>query len=476
MNSTLLVLLCATVAHSWFGPNVRIDHQNHPAFECARPAVTLGPGAPSSQPIYVAFEADSFMGIAGANILFQKSTDAGRTWLSADVLLRRTESRVEHPDITTDPCGNVYVVYDSESAHMYCMRSTDGGATWSSPSLVDGGGIVVGSGRIAADSAGNLLCAWNGRTLDDLHIFLSVSTDRGATWKPGVRVDEDTTNWGCFQPDVFVQPGTNDYLVAAEVPFQGGAGTGCYLYRSTDMGKTFQPGVRLDTFGVSTYQGQPHVVADGQHVICDYSGGGDQFCEARTLYTLPDTWGAVHLIGHSYQNGDKLAISADGRVHTALMVHVPGDIYHTYYSYSLDHGVSWSDPELVNNDTAADAEESDIGADSVGHANIVWRDLRDGSLWFATNNPAGIAEQPVPQSAGVRSSPTVVRGVLFLAERPSSSASTSSLLDISGREIMGLKPGANDVNRLSPGVYFVRSEPSAASRQQSAVTKVVVTR
>jgi len=54
--------------------------------------------------------------------------------------------------------------------------------------------------------------------------------------------------------------------------------------------------------------------------------------------------------------------------------------------------------------------------------------------------------------------------------------SRAALLDISGRNVLDLAPGANDVNRLAPGVYFVRLWPSAVSRQPLAVTKVVVTR
>ena len=80
----------------------------------------------------------------------------------------------------------------------------------------------------------------------------------------------------------------------------------------------------------------------------------------------------------------------------------------------------------------------------------------------------GIAEDaPI---AGVRNAniPTIVRDVLFLP--PSRLSPPSSLLSIDGRKVMDLKPGANDVSRLSPGVYFVRE-----ARAQ-AVRKVVVTR
>jgi hypothetical protein len=71
-----------------------------------------------------------------------------------------------------------------------------------------------------------------------------------------------------------------------------------------------------------------------------------------------------------------------------------------------------------------------------------------------------------------RPSATIVRGVLFL---PSSPLSTPhSLLSIDGRKVLDLKPGANDVSRLAPGIYFVRDE----SRELSAVScrKVVIAR
>ena len=76
---------------------------------------------------------------------------------------------------------------------------------------------------------------------------------------------------------------------------------------------------------------------------------------------------------------------------------------------------------------------------------------------------------------------TVLRGVLFLPKMGTVPSGTvpifgPSLLDVSGRKVLNLSPGANDVRALAPGVYFVRTGPSAVGRQPSAVTKVVVTR
>jgi len=49
----------------------------------------------------------------------------------------------------------------------------------------------------------------------------------------------------------------------------------------------------------------------------------------------------------------------------------------------------------------------------------------------------------------------------------------TSLLDAAGRRVLSLKPGRNDVSRLTPGVYFVRLTPGVR-REASSVTKVLL--
>ena len=256
-----------------------------------------------------------------------------------------------------------------------------------------------------------------------------------------------------------------------------------YLYRSTDCGQTFEPGVQLDTFNY--FAGNPHVVADRDNIICDYDGESfshrdSTIAEARTYYTQGDSWGIptrvanLDSIQELYLNGT-LALSGDGRVHAAMMVEdTVVSRYGIYYTFSLDHGVSWSDIELVYQDTTEDSWYPDVGTDSAGHAYVIWQQdaLGLGEILFATNNPAGIAEEPVQQPVGVHPLATVIRGVLFLPISSSHKPQAASLLDISGRQVVALKPGANDVSALAPGVYFVRE----AQAQAQAVRKVVVAR
>ena len=69
--------------------------------------------------------------------------------------------------------------------------------------------------------------------------------------------------------------------------------------------------------------------------------------------------------------------------------------------------------------------------------------------------------------------PTIVRGILFLDQcRPRTEAALgAALVDISGRTVLGLAAGPNDVRHLVPGVYFVRRGGTG-----SATTKFVISR
>jgi len=105
-------------------------------------------------------------------------------------------------------------------------------------------------------------------------------------------------------------------------------------------------------------------------------------------------------------------------------------------------------------------------------------DVLDGNVYVRTG--AGVSEATEALTAAMPRA-TVIRGVLFLAgfgtrsELPGNSVmSRAVLLDVSGRKVLDLHTGANDVRRLSPGVYFVRG--AQAQAQAQTIRKVAVTR
>jgi hypothetical protein len=95
--------------------------------------------------------------------------------------------------------------------------------------------------------------------------------------------------------------------------------------------------------------------------------------------------------------------------------------------------------------------------------------------------PSGMVERSWQVTPGPVPEPTIVGGVLVWgATTPSlrnvgdiALQSGAKLLDASGRVVMDLKPGPNDIRHVAPGVYFVRS---ADSGERSAVRKVIIQR
>ncbi len=75
-----------------------------------------------------------------------------------------------------------------------------------------------------------------------------------------------------------------------------------------------------------------------------------------------------------------------------------------------------------------------------------------------------VTEGTRPQATGFRPQATVIRGVLDLP-RSLGPSIPSCLLDITGRKVLDLKPGANNAGRLAPGVYFVRGDDADVPRR-----------
>jgi len=87
---------------------------------------------------------------------------------------------------------------------------------------------------------------------------------------------------------------------------------------------------------------------------------------------------------------------------------------------------------------------------------------------------AGVEETPNAEVRTTNSGPTIARGVIRMGDRGQKTGDRTELLDGSGRKVLDLRPGANDVSRLAPGVYFIRE--AQAQAQAQTLTKVLVTR
>jgi aminopeptidase N len=85
----------------------------------------------------------------------------------------------------------------------------------------------------------------------------------------------------------------------------------------------------------------------------------------------------------------------------------------------------------------------------------------------------GIQEMPDGEVRMTNAGPSIIRGVLNLQSAICNLKSEIVLMDASGRKVLALRTGPNDVSRLAPGVYFVHS---AVGTRHASMSRVVVAR
>jgi hypothetical protein len=102
-----------------------------------------------------------------------------------------------------------------------------------------------------------------------------------------------------------------------------------------------------------------------------------------------------------------------------------------------------------------------------------WNLLGDAAMPVWLPAGGGIEETPRAEVRTTSGGATIVRGVLYMSGLGTRSGlsdnpvmSRAALLDVSGRKVMDLVPGANDVSRLAPGVYFIAAGPDLGRAQK----------
>ena len=175
-------------------------------------------------------------------VLFLRSTDEGETF-SAPRPVSGDSNAAFEPEIAVTPGDAINVAWEdaaSGTSAILFARSTDNGATFSSPKQVSRDAGNATEAHIAADGAGHLSVVWVQAVGGDKHTFYSRSTDNGQTFSeplqlttaPGTSVSKPLAL--AFQNVVYVA-----YQNEAPNHMQ------VYLVKSEDGGATFGDPVQV---------------------------------------------------------------------------------------------------------------------------------------------------------------------------------------------------------------------------------------
>jgi hypothetical protein len=393
---------------------------------------------------------DTLGGTIGTDldILVTLSTDGGTTWTAAAPLTTYWgDDRA--PRIAADGSGNWVAVWGSsamvvtsgEDYDIHVVRSTDGGATWTDPGLLNSN-AADDSGEdswpdIATDGAGNWVAVWRsddslGETIGtDYDILVARSTDGGATWTAPAALNSnagsDSASDGGPQ---LATDGAGNWVVVwiSDDSLGGTIGTDsdAFVARSTDAGATWTTPAVLNSNAASDSR-------DDDSLSLATDGSGGWVAVWRSMDSLGGTIGTDSdiIVARSTNAGaswtavapvnsnaaDDLAfdmypcVATDGEgTWTAIwnsqdsLGGTIGSDLDILMARSTDGGASWTEVAALNSN-AADDSGGDwrpcLAADATGRWVAVWQSYTDldGTIgtdldiFFAT---AGRENIPVP--------------------------------------------------------------------------------
>jgi hypothetical protein len=308
------------------------------------------------------------------------------------MLLLATESYTQwEPDVrlTNDPAES-YTSYSvkciassGDSLHVvwtdgryvtadetFYKRSTDGGSSWGSDTVLTSFGNNSHTPSIAVFNS-TVHVAWTDYRDGNSEIYYKHSTDGGTNW---ISDDRITTNSAVSENPSIAVSGSVVHVV-----FQDSRDGNYELYyrRSTNGGNFWVTNLRLTNNGA--FSGNPNVAVSGSvvHVVWYDSRDGDPELYYKRSSDGGLNWGTDTRLTLNLGPSIEPSISVSGSILHVVWREFRDDNWEIYYKQSTNGGLSWDpDVRLTINDGIS--QYPNVSAtDSIVH--VVWQDQRDGN-------------------------------------------------------------------------------------------------
>jgi|GEM_PF-1282592 len=340
----------------------------------------------SSGDIFVVWEDDAS---SNNNILFSRSSDGGATFSAPKIISSSTRFPFD-PRIAVDSHDGINVVWNDDgpgNLDILFARSTDGGATFSTPVNISHDSDSSSSPQIATDSASNIFVTWESDS-GVLGILFSRSAD-GVAFSAPVMVS--TNAGGSMAPQLAVDPAGNVNLVWED---DIASSSDISFSRSQDHGQTFSTPKSLSHNVGNSNSAQINVDVSGNvNVVWENNSSGnfDVFFTRST--DGGQTFSPLSNLSHSPGSASSAQIGTDpgGNLNVIWVDNTPpSSSTDIYFSRSANGGTSFSAPVNISNNSGFSTDPW-LAVDPAGNANIVWQDTTPGNreIFFSRSTDAG---------------------------------------------------------------------------------------
>jgi hypothetical protein len=302
------------------------------------------------------------------------------------------------PQLAVDSSGNISVVWESDSTPFGVLysHSTNGGTSFSSPvDLATNTGGSFGA-QIGVGADGSINVVWEDDSSSGANISFSRSTDKGASFSPPQTL---STNLGNSTEAQIVLDASGNIDVAWADSTSGRFDI--FLSRSTDQGASFSSPKNLSKGPANSLHAQIGADATGGVYVAWQENVAADFNNKDIFFARSSDSGANFMAPTNLSNnlGNSsnawITVDATGAVNLSWQDTTPG-LANIFFARSEDAGATFSTQNLSSD--SGSSSDAEIAADKNGNLNVVWTDNAPGVnqiLFSRFNHPQAVSKPPV---------------------------------------------------------------------------------